>query len=133
MLRNSSIAFSAGAVGAVVSSAALLLAVQVDLFRLLGVGLSPSFSLPWAYQRLVWGGLWGLLLLLPLVPGRPWLRGFLIGLAPCLFNLLWLFPEKTPHGYLGLGMGTLTPAVVLLATSIWGWTAVFWHRAAGGR
>jgi len=40
----------------------------------LGVGIAPALTPNWLYPRLVWGGLWGFLFMLPL-HGRWWLRG----------------------------------------------------------
>ncbi|AMV70622.1 hypothetical protein DBW_0222 [Desulfuromonas sp. DDH964] len=86
--------------------------------------------MPWLYPRLVWGGLWGLLLLLPLVRERTLLRGLLISLAPSAIVLLVVFPGMG-KGHLGLGFGTLTPILVVLLNFIWGMVASAWHRAAG--
>ena len=33
----------------------------------LGVKIAPALSAPWLYPRLVWGGIWGLLFLVPLM------------------------------------------------------------------
>lgn len=130
VLNLLSVAFVAGAIGAVVNSAALLAAGRYGVLALLHVHLYPQFSLPWLYLRLVWGGLWGLLLLVPSGPRLNFGRGLFWSLAPSLFQLLWVFPQKTTLGWLGLGAGDLTPVVVLVINGIWGLAAAAWLRAA---
>lgn len=116
--------------GAVVNSAAVLAAAHYGILRAIGVALLPHFSLSWIYLRIVWGGLWGLLLALPLGPRTTLGRGLLWSLPPTLFQLLWVFPVKTRLGMLGIGAGVLTPLVVVVFNGIWGITAAVWLRIA---
>lgn len=125
-LNNLSAAFTAGAVGAAVNSAALLAGVQSGVLRALHVMLAPHYSPGWLYPRLVWGSLWGLLLLIPIGGRGLIVRGLVWSLAPSLFQLLWVFPHKTPLGLFGMGAGQLTPLVVLVVNIIWGLAAAVW-------
>jgi hypothetical protein len=127
-LRRLSLAFAAGAVGGLANSVALWAAGHWGLTAMLGVRIAPGLSAGWLYPRLVWGGLWGALLLLPIALRRPLVRAFLISLGPTLAQLLWFFPRTTPHGWLGLGLGAMTPLVVTLANLVWGLAAVAWFR-----
>jgi hypothetical protein len=93
-----------------------------------GVAIAPDLAPQWLYPRLVWGGLWGLLLLLP-VPRGSWARrGLVFSLAPSAVQLFVVFPAKTAAGVLGLGLGALTPVFVLLFNAVWGLSAAFWYR-----
>lgn len=130
-IRRTSIAFAAGAVGALANSAAAIAAGRTGLTALLGVRLAPEFSPPWLYQRLVWGGLWGLLLLLPLLKGSPTVRGLLVSLAPTAVALFVVFPSRG-GGMAGLELGLLTPLVALALNAVWGVAAAWWYRWAGG-
>nr|WP_197463689.1 hypothetical protein [Desulfuromonas sp. DDH964] len=130
MVRNISGAFMGGLLGALVDSLNIWWLGKAGVTAALGIGLAPEFTMPWLYPRLVWGGLWGLLLLLPLVRERTLLRGLLISLAPSAIVLLVVFPGMG-KGHLGLGFGTLTPILVVLLNFIWGMVASAWHRAAG--
>lgn len=130
-LRSVSLAFAAGAAAALVACLALWAAGAYGLTRAVGVALHPGLSPAWLYPRIVWGGLLGFLLLLPIAPGRPFLQGLVIGLGPSLLALLYYFPLHTHWGFGGLGLGTLTPLVVLLAGAVWGLTAVYWIRNTG--
>lgn len=129
VVRNISGAFLGGLLGALVDSLNIWWLGKAGITAALGIGLRPEFTTSWLYPRLVWGGLWGLLLLLPLVRGHTLLRGLLISLAPSAMVLLVVFPGMG-QGHLGLGFGTLTPILVVLLNFIWGMVASAWHRAA---
>ena len=129
--RSVSLAFAAGAAGGLANAVALHAASASGLLARLGVSLAPAFTPAWLYPRIVWGGLWGLLFLLPLAPGRWVAQGLLLGLFPSAVQLFVVFPYHTGAGTLGLGHGTLTPLVVLGANAAWGLAAAAWLRATG--
>ena len=130
-LRRSSLAFAAGAVGAVVNSFVVWLVGQAGITAIAGVRLAPSFHPSWMYTRIVWGALWGFLLLLPYARSRPITRGVVLSLVPSAVQLLFLFPTQTPHGLFGLGLGALTPVFILAFNAVWGIVAAFWFRELG--
>ena len=122
--------FAAGCFGGLVNSLVVLLSVHYHLNHLLGVKLSPSFSFPWLYPRIVWGGIWGFLFLLPLRGGSALKNGFLLSLGPTLVQLLLVFPYKAHKGFLGMQLGTLTPLFVLFVNLFWGLAAAIWMKTA---
>ena len=129
-LDRAAVSFAAGAFGALVNSVAVWAAGAYGLTARLGVAVAPALTASWLYPRLVWGGLWGFLFLLPL-RGSWWLRGLVVSLAPSAFQLLWVFPQMTAHGLFGLRLGALTPAVVLAANAVWGLAAAWLLRMTG--
>lgn len=130
--RSASRAFAAGAVGALVNSLAAWSAARAGLFQALGVALAPSLTPAWLYPRITWGGLFGLLLLLPSGGSGSWVRrGLLVSLAPTLFQLLYVFPVQSGRGLLGVELGALTPVAVLVLNAIWGIAAAGWLRFTG--
>jgi hypothetical protein len=129
MLRKLSAAFTGGVIGALLSSLLFWELGRNGVTAWMGVTLRPGLSFAWLYPRLVAGGLWGLLFLLPLLPSRPATRGLLWSLAPSAFTLLHVMP-MAGRGLFGLGYGALTPVLVLLINAVWGLTAAFWYRAA---
>jgi hypothetical protein len=129
LARALSLAFAAGAVGALANSAAAWSSGAFGLSKSLGVSIAPELTPAWLYPRVVWGGLWGLLFALPLSAPRGLALGALLSLAPSAFQLLVVFPQRG-SGLLGLGLGTLTPLFVLGFNLIWGLTAVLWLRVA---
>ena len=127
--RGLSLVFAAGAVGAVAKSVALWAAGASGLSDALGVRIAPALTPAWLYPRIVWGGLWGLLFLLPLASQRWVAQGLALSLFPSLFQLFVVFPYRTTAGPLGTGLGTLTPVLVLAVNAVWGLTASAWLRA----
>jgi hypothetical protein len=129
--RSLSLFFAAGVVGALANSLLLSLLGELGVPRALGVALAPDWSAGWLYPRLVWGGLWGLLFVLPLtaavVP-----RGLLVSLAPTLFQLFVVFPAWAGKGIAGLELGLLTPLFVALYNAVWGVTASWWVKGTQG-
>jgi hypothetical protein len=127
-LDRAAVSFAAGAFGASVNSVAVWAAGHYGLMARLGVAIAPSLTAGWLYPRLVWGGLWGFLFLLPL-RGSWWLRGLIVSLAPSAFQLLYVFPQMTGQGLLGLRLGALTPVLVLVFNAVWGLAAACLLRA----
>ncbi|HEY9880195.1 MAG TPA: hypothetical protein V6D29_17195 [Leptolyngbyaceae cyanobacterium] len=122
-------AFSSGAVGGLVNSIVVWLFGILGITALLGVALAPNWTPAWLYPRIVWGGLFGLLVPFAVNPrNNPLLSGLLLSLAPTLVQLFIVFPAKTPHGVLGLGLGALTPLFVLLFNAVWGLITVALYR-----
>jgi hypothetical protein len=110
--RLLSAAFAAGAVGALVNSLAAQLAGR------LRPGSAPALTPEWLYQRLVWGGIWGLLLVLPLLRDRPVVRGLLFSLVPSIARLTVFAGAPIPL------------AAVFAFNAVWGVAAALWYRAA---
>ena len=127
-IRKLSLYFSAGALGGLTNSAAIWLAGMTGLTTYLQVKMAPAWTLPWLYPRIVWGGIWGLIFLLPIAKSRVFTRGVLMSLGPTLVQLFWVFPFKTHAGYLGFELGILTPLFVFVFNAIWGITAALWVR-----
>ena len=129
--RSLSLFFAAGVVGAFANSVVAWLLGELGVPRALGVALAPDWSPGWLYPRLVWGGLWGLLFVLPLtaavVP-----RGLLVSLAPILFQLFVVFPAWAGKGAGGLELGLLTPLFVAVYGAVWGVTASWWVTGTQG-
>lgn len=127
-LQKLSIYFAAGSLGGLVNSLAVWLSGAYGISAALDVAIAPRLTPGWLYPRVVWGGLWGLLFLLPLVKGRFVLRGLILSLGPTLVQLGYIYPHILHKGPLGLDLGTLTPVLVLLFNAVWGLAAAFWLR-----
>jgi hypothetical protein len=130
MIRKISGAFTGGALGALVDSVNIWVLGKFGITALLGISLRPEFTPAWLYPRLVWGGLWMLLLLLPILKKRPILRGCLFSLIPSAMMLFLVFPGMG-KGTLGLGFGVLTPLLVIFLNFVYGSVASLWYREAG--
>lgn len=127
MIRKVSGAFTGGAIGGLVDSINITILGKIGISDLLGVSMKPEFTAPWLYQRMVWGGIWMLLLLLPLWKNQTILRGCLFSLLPSAMMLFMVLPNMG-KGLLGLGFGTLTPMVVIGLNFIYGIVAAYWYK-----
>ena len=122
--------FAAGALGALVSALAMWLAGRYGLTQAMGVRLAPALSAHWLYPRIVWGGLWGFLFLLPLFGGRWILKSAVLALIVTLIQLFVIYPYTTRYGVAGLELGMLMPLVVYIFAFIWALMAAISLRLA---
>jgi hypothetical protein len=118
--------FAAGCFGGLVYSLAVWLFGAAGVTTALGVKIAPHLTPGWLYPRIVWGGLWGALLLLPVLRDWPLMRAIALGLVPAAVQLFVLFPWQTRWGLMGLRLGTLTPLFIVLFNVLWGFGAVAW-------
>ncbi|MBA3003903.1 MAG: hypothetical protein FP813_08640 [Desulfurivibrio sp.] len=128
MVRKISGAFTGGALGALIDSVNIWGLGQAGITGWLGIGLRPQFTSSWLYPRLVWGGLWAMLLIIPFLRQKTAMRGILMSLVPTTMMLVMVFPEMG-MGLLGLKAGLLTPLLVLLLNFIYGMAASFWYKS----
>ena len=101
MIRKISAAFAGGALGGLVDSINIWAMGKTGISDLIGLAMKPEFTGPWLYQRMVWGGIWMLLLLLPLWKDRLLLRGALFSLLPSAMMLFMVLPS--------MGKGNVRP------------------------
>lgn len=121
-----SICVTGGVLGALANSVFIWMAGAYGWSAALGVAIAPEWTRPWLYQRLVWGGIWGLAFLPRFWVNSFFWRGLLVSLAPTLVQLLVVFPNQLGKGYFGLDLGNLTPVLVVAANAVWGWAAALW-------
>ena len=131
MARKISMVFAAGVLGGLINSLAVWIFGEFGITATAGVKLAPKLTAAWLYPRLVWGGIWGVLFLLPMMQTSIWSRGFIYSLGPTLVQLFVVFPLKAQKGAMGLELGMLTPLFVVVFNAIWGWTAAIWLRLTG--
>jgi hypothetical protein len=129
--RKLSLVFSCGCLGGLANSVVLWLFGKSGITIDLGVKLAPSLTAKWLYPRLVWGGIWGFLLLLPIFRNQPVAQGLFFSLGPSIVQLFIVFPYHAHKGLLGLDLGMLTPFFVLFFNAVWGLTAALWLRWVG--
>jgi hypothetical protein len=126
-----SLVFAAGCFGGLLNSLAVWIFGVLGISSALGVKIAPQLTAPWLYPRLVWGGIWGLLFLIPLMQRRFLYRGLIFSLGPTIVQLFVVFPMKAGKGAMGFDLGLLTPLLVFVFNAIWGLAAAIWLRWAG--
>ena len=129
--RKTSLVFAAGCLGGLINSLAVWIFGELGISAALGVNIAPKLSAAWLYPRLVWGGIWGLLFLLPLMQTSIFARGLIFSIGPTLVQLFVVFPMKAHKGMLGLDLGLLTPLLVVVFNAIWGWSTAIWLKSVG--
>lgn len=127
--RSLSLFFAAGALGGLANSLVVWGFGELGVSRALGVSIAPVLTPAWLYPRIVWGGLWGFLFVVPLALSRWWQRGLILSLGPTAVQLLVVCPTRAQKGGLCLELGLLAPALVLLFNAVWGLVASWWVRA----
>jgi hypothetical protein len=125
-VKEVSLTFAAGALGGLANSLTLWLFGALGITHLLGVSLSPTLTPAWLYPRLVWGGLWGWLFLLPFPRLAYPSRGVIYSLGPSLVQLFIVFPLAAHKGVGGIELGYLTPLMVLFFNAVWGLVTAIW-------
>jgi len=119
-MKKLSIYFAAGCLGALANSIVVWLFGYSSITSSFGVSIAPSLSPSWLYPRIVWGGIWGLLFILPMWKSKLLLKGTILSLFPTAVQLFIVFPLKTHKGIAGLDLGLFTPIFVLFFNWVWG-------------
>jgi hypothetical protein len=118
-MRKLLLVFGAGALGGLVSSLLVWQFGYMGVNRALGVAIAPDLTLNWLYPRIVWGGLWGFLFILPILRSRLLAQSLVFALFPALAQLFIFYPYHTNAGIAGLNLGMLTPVLVFFFSWIW--------------
>jgi hypothetical protein len=114
--------FLGGILGAVAARLFIWLTAEIGLLDLLGlhIGWESAILLGLAPLAAVFWGI-GLGVLYPFIPGSTFAaRGALVGTLSALYLLLKTLPLDLGAGWLGLAVGPLTWAPVLLYGLVWG-------------
>lgn len=127
IVRKVSGAFTGGALGGLVDSINIWVLSHIGITGLLGVTMKPEFTPQWLYERMVWGGIWMLLLLLPVWQKRTLFRGCVFSLLPSAMMLFIVLPGMG-KGILGSGFGAMTPVIVIGLNFVYGIIAAYWYK-----
>jgi hypothetical protein len=122
-LKNLHVFFGSGAIGGLVNSLALWLLGQQGITHTIGVSIAPALTPQWLYPRIVWGGIWGITFILPFMKSRLIAKGLVLSLLPTAFQLFYVFPQQGHAGMMGMGLGQLTPVLVVVLNMVWGLVA----------
>ena len=114
------ILFAAGSLGALVNSLVIWQFGEHGITHSFGVSIAPALTANWLYPRIVWGGLWGLLFVLPILNATPLLKGSVLSLFPTAIQLFVVFPMMAHQGVAGLALGLYTPLFVIFFNWVWG-------------
>ena len=125
--KKLTLVFASGCLGGILNSITVWLFGAVGVTTLFGVAIAPELTTVWLYPRIVWGGIWGSLFLLPFFQRNYLVRGVLYSLFPTLVQLFIVFPQAD-KGVIGIELGRLTPLFVLFFNAVWGVTTGLWIK-----
>jgi len=129
VMKDMNSSYSAGTFGALLSGFAVWGASHSGLLSRMNVAIAPSWTFAWLLPRLIAGGLWGLVFVLPFLKSRSLFeRAILISLAPTLFQLLYVFPMQSGAGFFGFQLGSLTPVFVFASNLLWALATALWFK-----
>ncbi len=122
-LNSFALAYSAGTLGGIANFLFGACLLSFGVLTALGISLpAPPFPAS-LYQRMIWGGIWGAMLFLP-IGGNIVSRGFWIGLGPTLIAGLVIFPARLGKGFFAIELSPLMPIVILCFNWVWGMATV---------
>ncbi len=116
-LRRSALCYSAGAVGELAKGGLIWLCMRTATTTAFADQLAQAIQPKGIYARLVWGGLYASIFLLPFARGSVLLRGLLGALAVSVLQLLLL--PLLLHG--NLHIFALSTLSLLVLSCVWGW------------
>lgn len=132
-LRTPALLYASGTLGAFVASFLLIFLSSSQLLNAVGITLAPSFTLAYLAPKLVWGGLWGFLFLVP-IPFRFSIFGiFFMALLPAFFQLFVVYPQWEHAGWLGIRHGWAMPFLTYFYWLVWAFFTSLSMRFTGGR
>ncbi len=114
-LNNLNAAFTSGLIGAI--------ALVICLVLIFGQPTDLKFTL---YRLMIWGGIWGILLVLPIFTKHWFLRGSLIGITVILFNFIVLMPLSNQGFFASHASASMFFGNIIL-NYIWGIVAGAWY------
>lgn len=128
LFRLLTLGFGAGAFGAVVLGLVAFALGRLGVPEMLGLTM-PAPKLPEAFYRaIVWGGIWGLLFVVPVLNRAWWLKGIIIGLLATAALVFYFAPGLRGGPVLGLVYAAALNGLV------WGLSAgLWWAIVSGGR
>ncbi len=112
--------FAAGCVGALAYGLTIWLFRQSGITSTFGVSNFASLTPAWFYPRIVWGGIWGMLFILPISNSHLLWKGTILCLIPAAVQLFVVYPLIELKGIAGVELGLLTPLFVLFFNWVWG-------------
>ena len=101
-MRNILIYFAAGCLGALANSLTVWLFGDFGITKNFSVSIAPTLSPTWLYPRIVWGGIWELMFVLPLLNAKLIRKGSLLSLFPTAVQLFVVFPYEAIKAWLVL-------------------------------
>jgi len=138
-MKKLSLLFAAGAFGGFCNVFFGWLFGMLHITKGLGIQMVVPLVPAVIYRQAIWGGIWSLLFLIPILNKRPVWKGVLLSIVPTLAALFIVIPARAKadtsglfigqNAMMGIYMGILTPVFVLVINAIWGIATALWLKA----
>jgi hypothetical protein len=122
-LRTFALYFAAGCLGGVAINVLNIFLHLVSFPLAIGVDITPDYSLPALYSDLFWGGLWGLLFMIPFLKDLYLVKGVILSLIPTFTQLIIILPFFKGASILATEFGLMMPVYVMMLNIVWGLVA----------
>lgn len=130
MLRRISLYYAAASLGGLAVALTAWVLGSAGVPDMMGVALKPALEKATIYRLMVWGGIWGLVFLLPFSLRPLWLKGLVLTIAPVAVALLVVVPLRGGEMLL-LDKGALAPLYIYLINIPWGLVTAYLGRMIG--
>lgn len=124
MLTRAALYYAAASLGGLAVALTAWALGRIGVPDILGVAIKPELELGWIYRVMVWGGIWGLIFLLPVNVKPLWLKGALMTLAPVLAAFVIFIPMRGGAMF-ALDRGALAPLYIYLINIPWGFVTAY--------
>lgn len=117
--KRLSFAFASGCFGVLIFYAAFRAGMEAGLIKAPPPAMKYLSSKAFFYRQMVWGGIWGFAFMIPILTGRWWLRGLIVGLAATAVAIFVFRTSVPPIPFIIVAL--------VLNMIFWGLSAAFWH------
>ncbi|MCW5771082.1 MAG: hypothetical protein KIT16_05550 [Rhodospirillaceae bacterium] len=122
--RLLTLGFGAGAFGACVLAVVVVALARLHVPEMLGLPVVARAFPEELYRIVVWGGIWGVLLAVPVMNRSWWLKGAIIGVLATVALVVYFHPAvRTPP---------IQIVYALLLNIVWGFAAGLWWTLVSG-
>ncbi|MHC4660165.1 MAG: hypothetical protein ACYS8W_00625 [Planctomycetota bacterium] len=126
-LKRLSLVFAAGIFGGLVNALLRSFLSQIGFLAFFEVIVKYPFTAEHFHSTILWGGIWGIFFVFPLLEHSTALRGLAFGFIPALAELFIILPFIDGKGFMGVdSYGRLTPFFIVFFNIAWGVAASSW-------
>ncbi len=125
MIRGLTLLFASGTFGGFLEAVSFWFFGKIGINALMGMP-APGWNPAMIYRPVVWGGIWGLIFVIPFLGNKIVWRGIILSIAPTLAAWFVFIPARTPgfHGTLSM------LSLIIILNAIWGIATGFWLNLA---
>jgi len=117
MLKKLPVVFSSGAFGGFIEVLTYYIFSLTGIVAIFGMPAAPGWKPEMVYRPVVWGGLWGIVFLIPFLDELYILKGIVLSILPTLAAWFIFIPGKMP---VNMRPGLMALLLIVIQNAIWG-------------